>query len=436
MVNQSSATTPEGSRDCDGSIPGYYNSPWPGEDGGPRRQMVPRSESLRLKPGERLDAISRPAFMANMVVLRSPGEVYLQGGGPPGGQSVSWVERIDPVTLEPLARSADLVGGPWWPGGILAHENGDLYVTHGRWCHRLAPDLSVVTRRQLPMSHPYNSLLALSDGNLVMKNFVRDGSSRSYLSILQPERLDIVASSAEVPEGSIARISSDRGARSEFVYVCGDRSIFRFRYENERLTMDENWRYRYRTLPPKEQSYAWDPVIAAGYVWFMDNGESVFQRTLRGAGVASGPVHLHQVSVTDAAGHDMLIPFGASHGTIVNPPVIDPSRKIVIPFDSGNGRIAAFRFQGLGAYTPLWKRDLGTSNHFILYAESGELVVNDFDGDTEHVVVLDIETGSELGRVRTPSALQSLVFQSPGWNRDLYVCTFTTLTRAFVSSGT
>ena len=32
----------------------------------------------------------------------------------------------------------------------------------------------------------------LSDGNLVMKNFVRDGSSRSYFTLLEPDRLDPV----------------------------------------------------------------------------------------------------------------------------------------------------------------------------------------------------------------------------------------------------
>jgi len=60
-------------------VPGYYDSPFPGEDGGPRRQLIPRSRGLDLKPGERISVTSRPAFMANMVVLRKPGEVFLQG---------------------------------------------------------------------------------------------------------------------------------------------------------------------------------------------------------------------------------------------------------------------------------------------------------------------------------------------------------------------
>jgi hypothetical protein len=66
-----------------------------------------------------------------------------------------------------------------------------------------------------------------------------------------------------------------------------------------------------------------------------------------------------------------------------------------------------------------------------LFADTGEIVVNDHDGSTEHVVVLDIETGAEKGRAATGSAFQSVVFQAPGWDRDVYTCTFSTLSRTW-----
>jgi hypothetical protein len=126
-------------------------------------------------------------------------------------------------------------------------------------------------------------------------------------------------------------------------------------------------------------------------------------------------------------------PFGLARGTIVNPPLIDASRSIAVTFDSGNARIAAFRY-GPGSFERLWQHAFGASNHFLLFPVTGEIVVNDFDGTTEHVVVLDIETGAELGRVATGSPIQSALFQSPGWSRDVYTCTFTTLSRVFVAS--
>jgi hypothetical protein len=415
-----------------GPIPGYFDSPFPGEDGGPRRQLIPHSPGLALKPGEHLEVTSRPALFANMVVLRGPGEVFVQGNSQPWQNTTSWVERIDPVSLATLARSPDLPGGPFWAGGILAHENGCLYVTYGRYCHKLDAGCNLIASRELPRPHPYNSLLALSDGNLVMKNFVRDGSSRSYFTVLEPDGLEPVGPEVEIPEGSIARISSDRGASGELVYIVGDHTIFRYRYEAGALTVDESWRFRYRTQVDAAQSYGWDPVIAGGYAWFMDNGDNNFRRNFKDTGVAMGPLHLFRVSLSDPEDAALYTPFGLPRGTIVNPPLIDASRRIAVAYDSGNARIAGFRY-GAGSFERLWEHPFGASNHFLLFPDTGEIVVNDFDGTTEHVVVLNIETGAELARVATGSPVQAALFQSPGWSRDIYTCTFTTLSRAFVA---
>ena len=418
--------------DSAGIPPGYYDSPFPGEDGGPRRQLVPRAPGLAIRDGETLSVTSRPSVMANMVVLRAPGEVFVQGNTPPSAASTSWVERIDPYTLDPITRSPDLPGGPFWAGGILAHANGYLYVTYGRYCHKLDAGCAVVASAELPRPQPYNSLLALSDGTLVMKNFVRDGSSRSYFSVLEPERLEPVMAEVEIPEGSIARISRHIADDGEFVYVVGDHTIFRYHYDRGRLTRDEAWAHRYRTLPDREQSYGWDPVIAGGSAWFMDNGDNQYQRSLTGTGVASGPLHLHRVSLADSSDTAMCAPFGLPRGTIVNPPLVDASRRIVVAYDSGNGRIGAFRY-GADAFVPMWQHAFNASNHFLLYQDTGEIVVNDYQDGREHVVVLDIETGAERARAATGSPVQAVLFQSPGWDRDVYTCTFTTLSRAFIA---
>jgi len=419
--------------DAAGPIPGHYDSPWPSEDGGPRRQLVPRAPGMALQPGEKLAVTARTVFMANMVVLRAPGEVYVQGSTPPGPEGSAWVERVDPVTLDTIVRSPDLTAGAqWWPGGIVAHANGFLYVTHGRCCHKLDAELRLVASRELPRDCAYNSLLVLSDGNLVMKNIVRDGAMLSYFSVLEPERLDLVGGEVEVPEPSIARIAKDIDARGDVVYVVGDHTIFRYRYAASKLTRDESWSFRYRTQPDAEQSYGWDPVLAGGDAWFMDNGEGVFTQSLRNGGVASGPLHLVRVSLADAHDAELFAPFGAPRGTITNPPLYDPSRRIAVAFDSANALLGAFRYDGPGRFTPLWQRAMGASNHFVLYPDTGEIVVNDFDEATgEQVVVLEIESGRERGRVAIGSPVQSVVFQSVGFARDVYCCTFATVARVF-----
>ena len=106
----------------------YWPSPWPGEDGGPRRLQMPHGVAgPRVQRGAALDVTSRALFGATMVVLREPGEVYVHTFAP--GGTTSTVERVDPASLTTVRASPDLAAGPWWPGGVAVHANGDLYVT-------------------------------------------------------------------------------------------------------------------------------------------------------------------------------------------------------------------------------------------------------------------------------------------------------------------
>jgi hypothetical protein len=359
----------------------------------------------------------RDAPGATMVVLRARGEVFL-AGHTFGGDSRAWVERLDPDTLAPLARSSDLAAGPWWPGGIAAHRNGSLYVTCGRWCHRLDLDCAPRAARELPRPRAYNSLLVLPDGNLVMKDLVRDGSEPSRLVVLEPERLEPLGPETLVPEPSIARISAD-GAT---VYVLGDHTAFRFHWDSARgrLLRDDSWRVPYRHFA--DQSYAWDAVVEGGQLWFMDNGDHRYAGTMRGAGVAQGPVHLARAAL-DTGALELVPVCGLPAGAITNPPLYDPDRRIAVAFDSANAVLTAFRFDG-GILQPLWSRPLGVASHLIRYPDTGELVVNDHGDAGDAVVVLDIATGAERARGATGSPVQSVVFPAAGFDRDLWYCSF------------
>jgi hypothetical protein len=51
----------------------------------------------------------------------------------------------------------------------------------------------------------------------------------------------------------------------------------------------------------------------------------------------------------------------------------------------------------------------------------------------EEAVFVDIETGAVLARVDTGSPVQSVVFHAPGFGRDVYYCSFTTVAHLEVS---
>jgi hypothetical protein len=122
---------------------------------------------------------------------------------------------------------------------------------------------------------------------------------------------------------------------------------------------------------------------------------------------------------------------GAPGGIIANPPVYDHARRIAVGYDSGNGVMAAFDVDG-DAVRARWRRAQDHAAHMVLWPDTGELLTFDFVDGADHAVVLDIETGDELGRVATGSPVQSVLFPAPGWSRDAYYCSFTTLARLSV----
>jgi hypothetical protein len=393
---------------------------------------------LGLDAGDRLEVISRAVPLATMAVTRDPGELYLLRHTA-GGDAVSFVERVDPRTLDAASRSPDLAGGPTWPGSIAVHANGSLYVVFGNHAHRLDPDLSVRASVTLPRHRPYNGFVVLPDGHLVTKDFAgaRPDTPVSpadrqpcEVVVLEPDGLAIV-DRCTLAEPSIARLS----AHGDRIYVVGDTSLIRLRWDG-RLRTDDGFRIPYRTLPG--QTYGWDCVIAGGAAWFLDNGEGSerYDGSLHGHGVATAPLHLVRIELeTGAVG--MAEVCSETGGLIANPPLIDPRRSIAVGYDSGNGVMHGFRIGDDGALSSLWQRRQEHGGHLLFCPERGQLVSGDYDHQRrcDQVVIVDIEDGHEWARADTASPVQSVLFPTAGFDRDFYLCSFTTLSRVRVRSS-
>jgi hypothetical protein len=406
---------------------------WSTEDGGARRPQWVDGARLAIAAGETLQVTSRSMMVVTMVVIASPDDVFVlcHTGG---DGAVSWVERVHPETLETLATSEHLAGGPAWPGGIAVHPNGDLYVVFGNHAHRLDRSLQVVATRELPRVRPYNSFVVLPDGHLVTKDF---GGSRpgnemeepfapTQLVVLEPTGLSIVAT-LDLPEASIARLS----ANENDVYVVGTSSLWRVRWDGESLHSD-GWRAEYRHL--QGQTYGWDVVIADTDAWFLDNGESThkFAGTLRGVGTATAPLHLVRVDLASSRVSLTEI-CGLAGGVVANPPLVDEQRQMVVGFDSGNGVLAGFSYDEKRVHK-VWSVEQNHGSHMLLYPESGEFVSAHYDQErgVEQVVVRDISTGREIARADTGSPIQSVVFPACGTRRDFYWCSMLSLNRVTV----
>jgi hypothetical protein len=344
------------------------------------------------------------------------------------------VERIDPVTLEPLATSDELAGGPTWPGSLAAHANGSLYVVFGSHAHRLGPDLTVLASRELPRPRPYNGFVVLADGTLVTKDFAgsRPGApvaaterQACQLVALEPEGLEVVGT-CDLAEPSIARLSAD----DDTVYVVGDTSLLRVRWDGAAFVPDVGPAARYRVRDG--QTYGWDCVLAAGAAWFLDDGDGSegYTGTLRGHGRSTAPLQLIRVDLGSGAVTAAEI-CGLPGGLVANPPVVDEARSIAVGYDSGNGVVRAFTIAPDGALEPRWERRQDHGAHLVLFPATGELLTGDYDAGrgAEQAVVLAIDTGAELARVDTGSPLQCVLFPAVGFADDVYVCTFSHVTR-------
>ncbi len=258
----------------------------------------------------------------------------------------------------------------------------------------------------------------------------------------------------------MARLSSD----GESVIAVGTTTVFRLRLDREagRIVVDERWAPRYG--PAADRSYGWDPVITDEHVFWMDNGRNRTDHTMLGSGVEASPVRLWWARIDDGSVSSVEI-SGLPHGTESNPPGWDPERGIVVAYDAGNAVIRAWRVAG-DELEPLWRRDgLAHAGHLIVYPDTRELVVGDWReprflrrpiarrlsralGPTlgrlgavrgaalhsagDRLVVLDLDSGAEKARVEVPSPTQGYLFPAPGFGRDVYYQSLTTIARVVV----
>lgn len=360
----------------------------------------------------------------SVMAMLAPDDSLLLLRNSVGPDGVTWVDRLDPESLEERDRSPDLPLGPFWPGGLAVLEDGSVVVVQGRYVSRLSPDLSVQRTRVLPVDAAHNSFVVLADGSLAVKDLQRPGGEASTLSILDPVSLEDRIEPQSIGEPSVARLS----ANGNEVVVVGVSTLRRFMWDPEqgrlapRLELDRPYLIR------DEQSFGWDPVIDAGAIWWMDNGDHRFQDrfTMLGAGVAQGPVRLWSASLDGGSARSVEV-SGRPRGAVTNPPLVDPGRGLVVAFDSANGDLAAFDVEDLSI---VWRRPLNTAQHLILFPDTGELLVNDFRADSgDAFAVVDISDGSVVTRVDVESPVQSVVFPAPGMRRDAYYVSLSTVAR-------
>ncbi|MEE2645725.1 MAG: hypothetical protein VX843_00660 [Actinomycetota bacterium] len=440
--------------DREESHTGYWQSSWPVECGGNRRQKSTNGAlNARTKSAQ---VISKKSDRWNvMAVERDKGEWYLGGtmpaftGPPPFG----WVQKIDLSTLEPIVESEKLPCGEHvWCGAILVHSNGSVMSINGSYLHRLSPtDLSVEAELELPIDRAHNGLLALSDGSLITKDLRIENEGRTTITRICPESLEVL-DQFSLPEGSMGRIAADivtrpDGSSTEYVYVPGISKVWRLVVEANSMTIDD-WQPNYR-LENSDYGLAWDSCISGGSCWIMDcgdiqsvraihttepNGRFITEETKdrvrrlswRLPAPWSGAQRLIEINLDNPNEIRSIEPFGTPGGGIIAPPVYIPELEMAVAWDSINGGLAGISSAGENLEM-MWHLDIRPTMQPLVFPESKELVINDFVDNSDDLIVVDIQSGELIDRVPTGSSLANGMFLSPTGDGGVIYCTTTTV---------
>ena len=65
----------------------------------------------------------------------------------------------------------------------------------------------------------------------------------------------------------------------------------------------------------------------------------------------------------------------------------------------------------------------------VLFPESKELVINSFENNDDHLVVIDLSSGEILSKVALNSPLANGMFLTPGLKNDIFYCSTRTFAR-------
>ena len=448
----------------------YPNSIWPVECGTNSRKKLITSDSLNITKNEKLKSISRHSGgWATMFIQRGCNELYLQcGAGLKEGEfppvkrdhapNTGWLERVDPITLETIERSPDLKsGGHLWCGGAVAHSNGDLYMVNGRYMHRLSYSnkLAVVAEQELPNDHPYNSVLILSDGNLITKTLGHEPKQPSNFCILNSDNLEIICN-LTLNTSAMGRFSIDD--EHNHIYFTTETEVKRLKYEpnaidNKLLYVDTSWEgMKYRDENDGATA-AWDTCIHNNQIWMMDSGRPPVWPGFKPP--PSLPQKAFRVNMKNPNTNNDIIDVigGEIFGWNPGPPLYDSHRNILVHYDTMSATVVATKWSNLEEdsigkprYEIIWKKRYRNTVQMMLY-RSGELVLEDSRealgpiggnsvgkvGGTGEICVVKIETGEELGRAPMNDSATMGMFLCPGFHRDFYVGSIPgTITRVFV----
>lgn len=253
------------------------------------------------------------------VVTRNANEVLVYYGvyGDVEGSTGPAVARLDALTLEEVWNTQLAVyenEAAWnYPGVVGLLGNGTLAAVSGNTVAILDPDTGdIINQVDLPQEDPskgsYNGFATTPDVTMFTKALFRscdepggralarclDTEATQTLLALDPVSLETI-DQVEPPVFSTGRIPIARHDRVDYVYMPGVDDVYRYRWENNALSLDEDWGFV--RVTEDDDMGAMAPIVV---------GDWVFVQVNTGR---NGVIPAYAISAKDPTVHYSIRPF-------------------------------------------------------------------------------------------------------------------------------
>lgn len=384
-----------------------------------------------------------------LIEVADSNEVYVFGGQPlaldifvsailtgqPGqpnplyySQFFPYVVRVDPVTMDTIF--LELSGGSGIPylGGTAKHSNGYLYAIARARLFKIDPmDMSILQTIDMPVqagqSIIYNGVSIAGNGLLITKSTDLANPTEGQFFMLDPDSL-MVLNEIELDAGT-ARLAFDCDSLgNEYVYHLNQEYTFRMLVTSDSLVVDTTWQAAYDPYGTGINAEPTSPRLLNDIVAYTTNTQFDATEPMKIFWQRTGQSYSRD---TDTLRGEFMFSDSLSAGFDFGGLVMNEETEVMVGQDQANGKIAAYRVNEAEKLIYLWEREYAVSGTpFIVAttASTGMVYTNhyDFAEQTAYLIVLDLFTGAELGRIQTPATVPSISQTRAGAYNDFYYC--------------
>jgi hypothetical protein len=284
-----------------------------------------------------------------------------------------------------------------------------------------------------PGDTSYNGLSGLPDGTLVAKSVYRQAgcTEQGFLAFTKcPDPLDVpnsmvvafdprtleIIDQVVAPEFIGGRITATEFQNHSYVYLTGQTTVFRYIYENRRLTLDTSWNPGKVVLPGQKGPTA--VAVMNDWVAFATNALPAFRK-----------MSVIVINQADASKQFSSQPFARSLQSWSPSAVsVDPLRNRIFVVDGLAGQIASLELHDNGLQT-VWTAPQRTIEFLALIGSAHRRVLVGTDvprgqqigaNTQDWVVWRNADTGEEIARSPLLQAVNGGTMVEPGYAGHMY----------------